>query len=69
MVATDMRTKQVEESRRGEHNELIQLTVVKNIKKTKSMIKKAIKESTSLLSQVQVSGLNKFQSWLLGELT
>lgn len=33
------------------------------------MIKKAIKESTSLLYQVQVSGLNKFQSWLLGELT
>lgn len=70
MVATDMSTKQVEESRRGGSNELTQLTVVKkNTKKAMSMIKKAIKERTSLLYQVQVSGLNRFQSWILGELT
>lgn len=60
MVATDMSTKQVEERRRGGRNELTQLTVVKNTKKAMSTIKKAIKESTSLLYQVQVSGLNIF---------
>lgn len=54
------------ESRRGGSTELIQLTTART--KARPKTRKAIKESASLLYQVQIPGLNKSQSRLLREL-